>query len=329
VSKSREALVGVVIVAGVVVTAIGTLWLQGASFARNQQDLEAVFYEVGLIRAGNDLKLRGVQVGSVQEIVVDSTGNTVRVRFRIDEGIALPPDPVVILSPESLFGDWQAEIHPRTRYPNVAYAEPVEDGVLPGHALPDISQLTHMADQIAGNLATLTDRVGIAFSEETAENIASLIDNVEDVTQRLSDMVSQQATSFTEVTDGVQRAAQEFGAAAEQARLTFARADEALATGDLASTLEDLGVIAENLRQLSGELHGTNASVRSVAARVDSTFVRVDEIVARTAAGEGSLGRLLQDPAMANEMEGLMEELRALLVDIRENPRRYVRLSIF
>lgn len=328
-SKSREALVGVVIVASIVVTVIGTLWLQGASFGRDQRDIEAVFFEVGLIRAGNDLKLRGVHVGSVREIVVDSTGNTVRVRFRIDEGIVLPPDPVVILSPESLFGDWQAEIHPRTRYPDVGYTEPTREEVLPGHALPDISQLTHMADQIAGNLATLTERVGIAFSEETAENIASLIDNVEGVTQRLSDMVSQQAVSFTEVTDGVQRAAEEIGSAAEQARLTFARADEALATGDLASTLEDLGVIAENLRELSEELHGTNASVRSVVSRVDSTFVRVEEIVDRTAAGEGSLGRLLQDPTMSNELEALMGDLSALLVDIRENPRRYVRLSIF
>jgi len=329
VNKSREALVGVVIVAGLLVTAIGTLWLQGASFGRDQRDLEAVFSEVGLIRAGNDLKLRGVQVGNVREIVVDPAGDAVRVRFRINVGVSLPPDPVVILSPESLFGDWQAEIHPRTRYPNVPYAESTEEGVLPGHALPDISQLTFMAEEIAGNLATLTDRIGIAFSEETAQNIASLIDNVEDVTQRLSEMVTQQATSFTEVTAGVQRAAEEIGSAAEQARSAFAQVDEAMAAGDLSSTLEDLGVIAENLRGLSGELQGTNASVRSVAARVDSTFIRVEEIVERTAAGEGSLGRLLQDPAMSEEMEALMGDLRALLVDIRENPRRYVRLSIF
>jgi phospholipid/cholesterol/gamma-HCH transport system substrate-binding protein len=329
VNKGREALVGVVIVAGLVVTVVGTLWLQGTTFGRNERELDAVFFEVGLIRPGNELKLRGVRVGAVEEIAMDSAGSAVRVRFRMDEGVTLPPDPVVILSPESLFGEWQAEIHPRTRYPNVAYAEPTQPEVLPGHALPDISELTHMADQIAGNLATLTDRVGIAFSEETAANIASLIANVEDVTTRLSDMVSQQAVSFTEVTDGVQRAAEEIGAAAEQARLTFARADEALAAGDLTQTFEDLGVIADNLRQLSGELHGTNASVRSVTARIDSTFVRIEQIVDRTAAGEGSLGRLLQDPTMSQELEGLMVDLRALLVDIRENPRRYVRLSIF
>lgn len=328
-NRARETMVGLVIVAALVVTVVGTLWLQGASFGGDQRDLQAVFHEVGLIRPGNELKMRGVQVGRVRSIEVDPSGELVRVNFRIDEGVNFPPDPVVILSPESMFGDWQAEIHPRTRYPEVPYAAAPEPDVLPGHALPDISQLTHMADQIAANLAVLTERVGIAFSEETARNIASLISNVEDVTDRLSEMVSQQAVSFTEVTDGVQRAAEGIEAAAVEARSAFARADTLLAGEDLASTLADLAEVAENLRALSGELGGTNEQVRSVVARVDSTFVSLQAVADRAASGEGSLGRLLQDPSMSEELEAMIGDLRELLVDIRENPRRYVRLSIF
>lgn len=328
-NKGREALVGVVIVAAVLVAVAGTLWLQGASWGRDEADLEAVFFEVGLIRPGNELKLRGVQVGRVREIEVDPSGTAVRVHFRINEDVALPPDPVVILSPESMFGDWQAEIQPRTRYVGINYPEVTEPDVLPGHALPDISQLTFMADRISQNLAVLTDRVGIAFSEETARNIASLIENVEGVTDRLSEMVSQQAVSFTEVTTGVENAAASIGAAAEQARVSFQRVDEVLATGDLASTVEDFAVVAENLRILSGELGGTNERVRDLAIRADSTFAKIQVMVDHAASGEGSLGRLLQDPTMTNELEAMVGDLRELLVDIRENPRRYVRLSIF
>jgi hypothetical protein len=47
------------------------------------------------------------------------------------------------------------------------------------------------------------------------------------------------------------------------------------------------------------------------------------------AEGEGSLGRLLSDPTMAAGLEGTLAELQVLLQDIRENPRRYLRLSIF
>jgi phospholipid/cholesterol/gamma-HCH transport system substrate-binding protein len=329
VNTNREALVGLVIVASLIVTVMGTLWLQGFTWGLEQREIEAAFEEVGLIRPGNPVKLRGVQVGRVREIVVDPAGDQVRVRFRIDEGLTLPDDPVVVLSPESMFGDWHAEIFPRERYPYVTYAEPRDPGVLPGHALPDISQLTHMADRISENLAVLTERFGIAFSEETARNVASLIDNVEDVTERLSEMVSQQAISFTEVTEGVQRAAGEISGAAEQARVTLGRVDELVAGGEIASALADFAVVAENFRELSGELDGTNQQVRQMAMRVDSTFAHVEAIVSRTADGEGALGRLLQDPAMIEELEGVVVDMRELLVDIRENPRRYVRLSIF
>jgi phospholipid/cholesterol/gamma-HCH transport system substrate-binding protein len=329
VNERREAWVGLVIVASIVVTVMGTLWLQGFSWGQDQRDIEAAFYEVGLARPGNALKFRGVQVGRIRDINVDPAGEFVRVSFRINEGVQLPEDPVVILSPESMFGDWQAEINPRGRYPYANYTQPTEPGVLPGHALPDISQLTHMADRISENLAVLTERVGIAFSDETARNIASLIDNVEEVTDRLSELVSQQAVSFTEVTDGVQRATEGIAAAAEQARVTFAGVDEVVAGAELRSTLDDLAVISTNLRGLSGELQGTNADIRDMAVRVDSTFGQVQTILARAESGEGSLGRLIQDPTMAGELEAMVVELRTLLEDIRENPRRYVRLSIF
>lgn len=268
-------------------------------------------------------------MGRVRDIVIDPAGDLVRVRFRIATSMILPDDPVVILSPESLFGDWQAEIHPRSRFPYFAYPIPHDADILPGHALPDISQLTATADQIAESISTLTERVGIAFSEETARNIASLIDNVEEVTNRLSELISQQATSFTGVTEELRTATQSIGAAADQARSSFETVENLLTREEVNSTLSDLAVISSNLRTLSVDLQGTNDEVRGMASRMDSTFARVQALVARVEAGEGSIGRLLQDPETATQLEAALMEVRALLVDIRENPRRYIRLSIF
>ncbi len=328
-NRTREALVGLVIVVAAVVTAVGVLWLQGATWGRPQVEMEAVFDEVGLVRSGNAVKLRGVQVGRVREITVDPAGDLVRVRFRIDEGVTLPDQPVVVLSPESLFGDWQAEIHPRTRFPRVRFPEPREADVLPGHALPDISQLTAAADEISETMLVLTERVGIAFSEDTAENIASLIDNIEDVTTQLATLVEQQAASFTEVTDDLRQATQGIGSAANQARVTLERVDGLLARDEVESTLQDLAGLTANLRGLSAEMDGTNREFRELAAQVESTFAKVEGMLEVVEAGDGSLGRLLHDPGMAEEMEGAVTELQLLLADIRENPRRYVRLSIF
>jgi phospholipid/cholesterol/gamma-HCH transport system substrate-binding protein len=63
--------------------------------------------------------------------------------------------------------------------------------------------------------------------------------------------------------------------------------------------------------------------------RVDGTFTRAEEILAKVDEGDGTVSRLIEDPQMASEIEEMVTELKTLLQDIRENPRRYVRLSIF
>jgi phospholipid/cholesterol/gamma-HCH transport system substrate-binding protein len=325
----RDALVGVVIVAALAVIAVGTLWLEGSSFAGETTEVRAVFNEVGQIRPGNPVKLRGVRIGRVREVSVLPDGSAVRLTLRIQDDLQLPANAVVILSPESFFGDWQAEIQTRDRFPHASYAEPTEPGVLPGYALPEISQLTASADRISDNIEVLTERVGIAFSEETAQNIASLIGNVEEVTERLSDLVTQQAASFTDVTADVRRATQGIGDAALEAQEALTRMNALFAREETGEALADFAALAENLRGLSEQLQGTNTTVQAMAVRVDSTFAALDRVTEQAASGEGSLGRLLGDPTMAMGMENTLAELQVLLQDIRENPRRYLRLSIF
>ena len=327
----RDAMVGIVLVGAIVLAVVGTLWLQGVMVRGDVREVEAVFSEVGLIRSGNAVKLRGVRVGRVQDITLAPDGARVRVTLRIQADVTLPDDPVVILSPESMFGDWQAEIQPSGRFPGVRYTRPREDepDVLPGYALPDVTQLTAAADRISENIEVLTERVGIAFTEETAQNIASLIGNVEDVTERLSELVSQQATSFQDITEDLGIATREIGAAAEEARATFQTVNALAGRPELGTTLEDMAVISSNLRGFSGELEQTNADLRQMATQADSTLGQVARLMASIEAGEGTLGRLLRDPTAAGELEGTLEELQLLLADIRENPRRYLRLSIF
>jgi phospholipid/cholesterol/gamma-HCH transport system substrate-binding protein len=329
VNHKSEALVGAVIISGLFLIVFGTFWLQGVTFRGDFRDLTAAFHEVGQIRDGNAVKFRGVNVGKVTGIEVDPQGEWVLVRVRIPSSLSIPDDAVVVLAPESLFGDWQAEIHPRGRFPDARFARHPSGEYLPGYALPDMGQLTATADQIAESIEVLTERVGIAFSEETARNIASLIENVEGVTQRLEELISQQATSFTDVTDEIRRATRDVGDAAVEAGEMFARLDDILARDDLSGAIADLAVISANLRELSGEVGGTNRDLREMAVRVDSTFARVNRVAALIESGDGSVARLLGDPTMAGEMEGTLQELRDLLADIRENPRRYLRLSIF
>jgi phospholipid/cholesterol/gamma-HCH transport system substrate-binding protein len=329
VRRRNEILVGLVIVSSIVVMIFGTLWLQGARFASSTIVVDAVFREVGQLRPGNEAKLRGVSIGRVDEIRVGPDATTVIVSFRIDGNLDLPPETVVILSPESLFGDWQAEFASRAWHPGLEFQETEDPDVLPGYAIPDISRLTLQAERIANNLGTITDRVETAFTEETAENLRQAIANIQEVSQTLSDLVNQQGVAIEEVTTEVQRAAQEVGDAAAAGRNTFETLDRVVSDSDLPGMMEDARAATASLRVISGDLAEVSGGFDGAFTRADSTLLRLDRLTARIEAGEGSLGRLLSDSTLVVEAESVLRELEALLKDFQENPKKYVRLSIF
>jgi len=328
-TRRREIMVGLVIVAGVVAAVLGTLWLQDASFGRGTLEIEAEFREVGQLMRGNSVKLRGVTIGQVQEISVEPDGGSVRVRMRIREEVVLPTDRAVVLAPESMFGDWQAEIVSTEFYPQYDFFFPQEPGVMGGYALPDFSRLTAAADQISANLGVLTDRVEEAFTEETAQNLSQAIDNIQEVSERLRQLVEAQAGAVSDLASEFETSAMELGQAAHAAHLVFERAEELLGAPTADSLLLDARATLANLKVLSGELSSATQGAQGMIVRVDSTFARLDRMTAQVEAGEGALGLLMRDTTLVTQAQGVLGELTALLKDLQENPQRYVRLSIF
>ena len=95
------------------------------------------------------------------------------------------------------------------------------------------------------------------------------------------------------------------------------------------SLIVELHAAASGLRKVTEDLGNDTTGVAVTLARADTAFGRIDRIMADLEAGEGSLGRLLTDTAFAVRAEAMLHSLDLLLADVRENPRRYVRLSIF
>jgi len=328
-TRGREVLVGVVIILGIGVSVLGTLWLQDATFGRGTREVDALFEEVGQLMKGNAVKYRGVNIGRVEEISVEPGGQAVRVTMSIQEDLSLPEDPAALLAPESMFGDWQAEIVPRDAYPQFDFLEPESDSILGGYTLPDISRLTAAADQISQNLGVLTQRVEDAFTEETAQNIARAIDNIQEVSEQLRELVQVQAGAFSDLATEVESAAVELREAAHAGHMTFNRAEEILGAPSTDSLLLDARATASNLKDLTAELSTTNQGAQSFLVKADSTFARLDRISAQVEGGQGALGRLMNDTILVTRAQDVLTQLSVLLEDLRENPQRYVRISIF
>jgi phospholipid/cholesterol/gamma-HCH transport system substrate-binding protein len=201
--------------------------------------------------------------------------------------------------------------------------------VLGGYAIPDISRLTAAADEISQNLSRLTDRFDRAFTEETADQLRQAIANVEGMSSDIRALIEQQAVTFQAVSGDVAAASTEISAASTQARVTLQRLDATLGRGEIDSVLISMRNTARNVDQVSANFERSSASMEGTMARADSTFASVQRLTRSIEAGQGTLGRLLVDTMLVTRAENAMAQLDSLLADVKANPRRYVRLSIF
>ncbi|MGH7475179.1 MAG: MlaD family protein [Longimicrobiales bacterium] len=328
-NRKTEVIVGAVILVGAAVVFFGTVWLRGARLGGQETTIQARFREVGQLAPGNVVKLRGVPIGRVDELELEPASGGVIVTATVASSVALPEDAVMLLAPESLFGDWQAELFPRSRFPGYDYAEPRQPGVLPGYSLPDISRLTAVADEIAENLAVLTGRVELAFTEESALRVRDAIENIQELSTQLASLVQRQERSFQALTDDFAETAENMGQAALSVRQVATQIEGAVAQGQVTQIVQNLQSASAKVDSLTAAWVVLSGNLSSAAMTVDTTFRSFAEVATLAARGEGTLGRLLSDTTLYAQLVESNVQLQALIADIQANPRRYIRLEIF
>ncbi len=332
----KEVLVGAVILAGLAVAIVGSLWLSGSGFGREDIPMDILVRDIGQLSEGNSVKYRGVRIGRIQEVEVATSGEAVRVGISLNREVPLPEDVVALIAPESLFGEWQVELVSRSglsrfNYFDVTPAQVAASDVpiIGGYAIPDISRLTATANEISENLAVLSSRVEEAFTEETAEDLRETVANLRDISVTIRDFSEAQSGAVSTVTEDIANAAAEVSAAATTGRAILERMGELMEGDALDSIFVDVGVAADNLARISGDVSASTDDLQSAMMRADSAFARIDRLTARIERGEGLIGQLMSDSTLVGQTGEVLTQLELLLRDLRENPKRYVRLSIF
>ena len=350
----NEVTVGIVVILAIILLVFGTFWLSGRPFGEEQMVLSAIVDEAGELREGNPVKYRGVQVGRVTRIGLAEGGEGVLVGMEVDPSLDLPPQPAVVLSPASLFGDWQARIISMPEQPDLAFTRAGDPDILPGAALPDITELTAVGARIAEDLEILANRVELAFTEETAIKIRETVDNVQEASEQFTGFVEQQTEAYAAVSQNVLSATQNI----EDATATVQRVAVGV-EAEVPLIVANARDASNSLRELSESLQAATLGVPGLVARADTTLAGFDEMLTEVSAlveqlepaaaevaptiaearsamntlnrvmqgverGEGTLGRLAEDPALYEELQAAISTLRRVMADLQANPGRYI-----
>jgi phospholipid/cholesterol/gamma-HCH transport system substrate-binding protein len=331
--KRPDFIVGLTILVTLVALIASVLWMQQSDPTRRRRRVVAQFQDVGNARVGNAAVIRGVRAGRIQGIELADDG-AVLVHLSLERDAQLPQDPVVLLNESSLFGEWQATIMERASLPRDEsvqrqIAAGAAEGNIPGATLPDIAKLTAVAGQIAGDVAEVASRVDVAFDATAAVELRSSIRNFAVLSSTLAHSLGKHATDLDTMATQLRGAVGSLNRTAHATERLVSRADSSMSSGDLHRLIADLGVSAAELRTTTSTLSQMSKQLAGTQSRLDSFLGSGEAVLAKINAGQGTLGRLVNDSSLYVGGDSLVAAMRGLIAEIRANPKKFVSLKLF
>ncbi len=149
------------------------------------------------------------------------------------------------------------------------------------------------------------------------------------VVENINRLTEQQATLMGEVGNNLREGSDVLADAARRLQTSLARVDEATEQGELVSILDNAATASAQVREAALDLRQVLAIARENQTSIVRMIQGADTVIARLQTGTGTLGLLLSDSTLYREATATVVQLRQLLADIQDNPRKYFKFSVF
>jgi phospholipid/cholesterol/gamma-HCH transport system substrate-binding protein len=333
-SRRNEFAVGLSVLAAIALLVAAAFWLGQLGGGGPRTLTTARFRTTGGMSVGDPVVLRGVKVGRVEAVRL-APDEWVEADLRLSTEAEMPGEPVAIASSASLFGEWQVVVLDRSQAPGdpevqrlLTEAAGVGDE-WPGATLPDIGQLTAQASRIAGDVATVTDRIGGLVDSTTIEDLRRSVSALRRSADRLAAFTERQTSQLDQVVTDAATSSAGITRATGHLEATLSRVDSSTSSGELAAMVTDARAAAAELRAAGADARLLTSAAASQRDRMVQMLTAVDDVLGRLSRGEGTLGMLTADSTLYREATRTVVQLRSLMADIQANPRRYFRFSVF
>lgn len=300
----REVKIGLFAVAMIGAAWAGIRFLSGFDIFSRNAVYYAAYEQVNGVQHASPILMKGVKIGTVTDIAFDpSQSDKVVLQLTVQRRYRLPEDSEAKIFSNGLMGNKAIEIIYGTSPVYLRSGDTLRAGRdrdLMDMAGSELDFFKQQFSKIATDLtATLENLNGLL--ERNAGNIDGTLGHLNALS---GDMAS--------VLD------------AEKEHLRQAIAN-------LSRFAETLGENSGQVDSLIGNLNRFSAQLtdEQLVARLGSAVDELSTLLARIEHGDGTMARLVNDPALYESVNGAVENLSALLADLKQYPGRYVHLSLF
>jgi len=291
---SKEIKIALVAIFGIVVLFFGMNFLKGMSIFSNDNFYYIKFKDISGLSASNPIFADGYRVGVVKNIDYDYKNNGyIVVKFDVDNDLRIPKGSSAEIESD-VMGNVKMNLllanNPRER------VEPGDTilGALKGGLMGKVATLIPTIQQMLPKLDSILTSVNSLLADPA---IAQSLHNIKNTTANLS-------------------------ASSKQLNVLMANLNKNVPgmMTKVNSTLDNTEKLTANLAAV--DIQGTMAEVNQTLANVKSVTNKINN-------NKGSLGLLMNDPALYNNLNTTVKSADTLLNNLREHPKRYVHFSVF
>ncbi|MGJ8734169.1 MAG: MlaD family protein [Cellulophaga sp.] len=298
---SRELKTGIIVIGGILLFILGFSYLKATPLFDNSKTFYAVYDDVGGLQPGTQVSINGFSVGKVNDIRFKDKSGKLLVTFTVDNDFQFSKNSVAELYDTGIIGGKGIQIIPVFDDAKLAQSgDTLVTKTKPG-----------LTDLVQQNLAPLQTKVEGAIS-----NADSLLINVNDVLDAKTKKDLQ--SSIAGLNDLI-----------KSFKVTTNSLNSIMATNkdEIEGSMANIKKITDDFAKISASL--SEAELDKSIAGLQKTVTNLDNLLTKIDKGEGSLGKLMNNEELYNNLAGASKELDLLLQDFRLNPKRYVNVSVF
>lgn len=317
-------------------------------------ELLVVMDDVAGLKVGAPVWLAGVDVGLVTDIHFDDPQKTNQVSLHLEVDRSsmkkIGSDSKITIKTRGLMGEKYVDITPSGQYSEKPPA------VLHGTSVAKLDDVVQKAgltfEKINGIIDNINQGKGtlgkLSRDETLYTNVASLAIEMKNLVITINrgegtlGRLNRDPEPFNKLISILNRADHTLqDIQASEGTLNKLIYDKALYVK--LTALADRSIqAAEDVRELNKKLTSKDGTIGlllsdrefydkgiSVLTRADSSVKTIEEVTAKIKNGEGTAGRLVNDKELYDRMNRMVEDVDALVKDFKENPRKYIKFSVF
>ena len=336
-----ELKIGLLTITAIVIASILIFSLTGGKgWFWQRYTLKTRFPNVAGLAAGSPVRVAGVQVGSVKDILF--AGEQVDVVFEVNRKVQerITDKSIAFLGSVSLLGSSAVDITPATNGTPIPEYGYVPQGRAKGQFADIAEQAEGTIDEVTGLVRDLRKGRGSVGKLITDDRLYNDLQQFVSTAGQLTRELQQGKGSLGKLLKDP-KAAESFEATLKNIENLTRRIDAG--EGSIGQLLKDeqfsksLNGATSNLKELTDRLNrgeGTAGKLMTDPAlfnRLNAVTEQFDQLVTKLNAGEGTAGQLLKDKQLYENMNGAVNDMRSLLAAIKADPKKYlnVKVSIF